>query len=240
MIWSNGSRNTAKSQWLGGADREAGCARGSLVSLAEGSPKRRGPAPVTQWRLLIRDHSALSSKARLVGMILATYMANYEVTCYVGYETLQQAAGLSRGSVWSAITELEDAGLLEHRRGGHSRCNYYCGLLGLEGSDAGSKKGPSAKHKAVVSSSESARQGFNSATKESSSRTPTSRELDELAARRQRSECPDCHGTGAIPENLEDPARSEVQRCPRCCKGSSMRNPVNIGGGAWASAAKRP
>jgi Helix-turn-helix domain len=83
---------------------------------------------VHRWRKGIRDHPGLSANAKHLALTLATYM-DARLVCWPSVATL--AAGMSRHerTVQGAITELEEAEVIEVRPGGGRRnTNTYLGV----------------------------------------------------------------------------------------------------------------
>lgn len=89
------------------------------------SSELAGLVPVARWRNLVRD-SDVDSTARLVALVLSTYMSSTGNGAYPSKRTLADGCGLnSTRAVDQAINRLELAGLLAvHRSKGHNPNTY--------------------------------------------------------------------------------------------------------------------
>jgi hypothetical protein len=82
----------------------------------------------TTWRTALRDADAPDAMAKLVGLMLSTYM-NAEGICWPGKPTLARACAVSKRAVDGAVDRLERAGYLviERSAGGNPQActNHY-------------------------------------------------------------------------------------------------------------------
>lgn len=87
-------------------------------------PGTRGP-----WAVLkVRDTGGLSCKARLAGLVLATYVNGASGQAWPHLSTLMAGTGLSRRGVQTALRELEQCGLISlARRGRYGRVYQFEG-----------------------------------------------------------------------------------------------------------------
>jgi hypothetical protein len=94
---------------------------------------------VVDWQLAVRDHPDLSPRARLLGLVMATYMRGDSLDCWPPLELLAENLGLKpqpktgerdHKTVLRARSELIEAALLVIvKGGGRGRATSYRGLL---------------------------------------------------------------------------------------------------------------
>lgn len=89
---------------------------------------KRPARPLHRWRRGLIE-SDLSSRAKLVGCVLAEHMTTDELRCWPGILTIAQEATLNKRTVMRGLDDLETGGWVVRRPGQKGYATRYVGVI---------------------------------------------------------------------------------------------------------------